>query len=184
MVIIIRCTKIIILITTTIIIIIRSLRISLLNILCLEHHLLKQFCQQLWTVKKKKLLKSIGDLLGMMIPKLRDNRSAVWFFQSQNHKGRKGGTQGNELLQNLESLIGERQIGHDNYKTKGFLCCHSWDFCSAPDTKACGPASWDFSPRASLNQALKEVKQSLISPLVLIMPIMARKKVLGFCRDG
>jgi hypothetical protein len=27
---------------------------------------------------------------------------------------------------------------------------------SAPDTKACGPASWDFSPRASLNQALKE----------------------------
>jgi hypothetical protein len=55
---------------------------------------------------------------------------------------------------------------------------------SAPDTKACGPASWDFSPRASLNQALKEVKQSLISPLVLIMPIMARKKVLGFCRDG
>jgi hypothetical protein len=27
---------------------------------------------------------------------------------------------------------------------------------SAPDAKACGPASWDFSPRASLNQALKE----------------------------
>jgi hypothetical protein len=49
-------------------------------------------------VKKKKLLKSIGDLLGMMIPKLRDNRSAVWFFESQNHKGRKEGAQGNELL--------------------------------------------------------------------------------------
>jgi uncharacterized membrane protein YvlD (DUF360 family) len=30
-------------------------------------------------------------------------------------------------------------------------------FCSAPD-KESGPASWDFSPRASLNQTLKEVK--------------------------
>jgi hypothetical protein len=45
-------------------------------------------------------------------------------------------------------------------------CCDiflGFFFGSAPD-KESGPASWDFSPRASLNQTLKEVK---ITALIL-----------------